>query len=242
MLRNSHRRATPSVIAGALLTAALLLLPATAAQAHVSVTAEDAEPGAYTLITFAAPTESSTESTVRLEIALPTDTPFGAVRTVPTPGWSSEIVIETLPEPVTNDHGATITEAATHVVLTADSTDSAIRPGELGLFTLSVGPLPDASQVVFPVLQVYDSGREVYWSQQASGAAEPELPAPVLELTAAPNPTSATDQTNVSGGSTDALGVLGLIFGVGGLVLGGGALAVALGNRRRPGAGPDAAA
>lgn len=166
-----------ALIAVAAATALVLALPLEAS-AHVTVSAPGATAGGYARLTFSVPTESETERTVRVEVELPVETPFTSVRTVRVPGWTAQLVRTTLDEPVAGAHGTEIAEAVTRVVWTADTPDDGITPEETGLFTLSVGPLPDVDEVFLPALQVYDSGREVFWSQQASGDAEPEHPAP----------------------------------------------------------------
>ena len=51
------------------------------------------------------------------------------------------------------------------------------------MFNLSVGPLPKTATVSFPAEQFYSDGSTVNWNEKAAdGQAEPEHPAPALEL------------------------------------------------------------
>lgn len=167
------------------LAAALTVLGAPAASAHVTVRAESAAAGGYTVLRFRAPTESQDASTTALTVHLPDGTPFTSVRTSPVPGWSVELVESDLDSPVEVSSGATVHRAVTQIRWTADSAEDALAPGEFGEFPVSVGPLPDPGTVYFPVVQGYSDGTEVDWTQQAEGDADPEHPAPSLEVLAA---------------------------------------------------------
>lgn len=172
------------VAASALAGAAVLVGfgVATPASAHVTASVDDATPGAYTLLTFNAPTESADAGTNRLEIDFPKGTPITSVRSVPVPGWSAEVIREPLPEPVDNGHGGQISEAVARVVWTSDNNEEAVGPGETGLFVLSVGPLPDAASIAFPTVQGYTDGSEASWTQLSEAGDDTERPAPTIEL------------------------------------------------------------
>lgn len=204
MPSSTPRRAIARLALGGLVAAAIVVGLPLPASAHVTVSAPGAAAGDYTRLTFSVPTESDTETTVRVEVQLPADTPFSSVRTVRVAGWSAELITEALPEPIEGAHGTEITEAVTRVVWTADSPADAIRPDETGLFVLAVGPLPEADELFFPALQVYDSGREVFWSEQASGSAEPDHPAPSLTLTTADDAADSASTAVAAGDSTTA--------------------------------------
>ncbi|MDF2442864.1 MAG: hypothetical protein JWR01_1067 [Subtercola sp.] len=182
--------------------AALLLAAPLAASAHVRVTPDQATVGSYSTLTFKVPTESAAASTVRLEVDLPTDTPFGSVSYQPVPGWSVQVVTSTLATPVTTDDG-TVTEAPSQVIWTADAPaadgSSGIAPGAFQLFSISAGPIPDTGKMLLPTHQTYSDGSVVDWTDAplASGA-EPENPAPVLYITEAP----PADTSGAAGGAT----------------------------------------
>ncbi|MBN9607104.1 MAG: YcnI family protein [Actinomycetales bacterium] len=234
------RPAAAALALGAAL--ALVLTAPLAANAHVTLDGNTAEPGSYPLLTFKVPTESESASTTAITVTL-TDAPFASVRTVAQPGWSSEI-------------GRDGSGAATSVTFTA--TGDGIGPDELGLFQLSVGPVPDTGSIVLPVSQSYSDGSVVDWADTADGA---DHPAPVLYVNDAPvdhhhdagttdeagagdsgdgmtdGDTDHGDATVTASGSSSGPDALARVFGIGGLVLGAAALVVAIvGRRPRPAA------
>ncbi len=133
------------VAAGSL---ALALSVPLAASAHVTIDDDTADAGSFTLITFKVPNESATATTSSIELTLPSDTPFPYVSYVPVPGWTTELVRTTLPEPVMIGD-TEITEAVTQVVWTA-SPGSEVAAGQLQLFPLSVGFVPDVGSLDAP--------------------------------------------------------------------------------------------
>lgn len=176
--------------------AALALAAPLAASAHVHVDPDTATPGDYATLTFRVPTESATAGTVKVEVDLPTDTPFGSVSYQPVPGWSAKVVTETLPKPV-KTATATITEAPTKVIWTADAGNQ-IAPSQFQQFTISAGPVPDTGSIMLPARQTYSDGTVVNWDQKTpSSGAEPEHPAPTLYITDAP---PAPEQAGTAGG------------------------------------------
>ena len=82
-------------------------------------------------------------------------------------------------------------------------------------------------------MQTYSSGEEVAWIEAAAdGAAEPERPAPTLQLVPAAGADEAAAATADDGDDgTDTLSIVALVVGALGLVAGIAALVVA---RRRP--------
>ncbi|MBG6053854.1 uncharacterized protein YcnI [Salinibacterium sp. CAN_S4] len=237
-------RRTTSAIA---ITAGLALAVAAplAASAHVSVDPTQAVAGSYAVITLTVPNESETAGTTRVEVSLPTDTPFTSVRYVPVAGWTAELVTETLPEPVTIGESS-ITEAVTSVVWTADA-GSEIVAGQLQLFPLSVGPVPDTGSVVLPTDQTYSDGSVVSWSETVEDA---EYPAPVLYINDAPAEdhhggaagdeghdedaavTAGADATASTSDDAASIDVLARVLGIGGLIVGVVGLVLAFSMRR----------
>lgn len=224
--------------ASAALGAGLLLAVAVplSASAHVTIDPGQAEPGSYTVVTVKVPNESDTASTNRVELSLPTDTPFTSVRYVPVPGWTAELVTSKLPKPVTVGE-STITEAITSVVWTA-APGSEIGAGQLQLFPLSLGPVPDTGSVSFPAAQGYTDGSTVNWDESGSDA---EHPAPVLYINDAPaadhhggagddDAMTAAAASETAPASTED--VLARVLGIGGLVIGVIGIVLAVAARR----------
>jgi uncharacterized protein len=221
---------------------------ATSASAHVKVSGIDAVQGGSGVITFRVPSESATASTTGLLITFPAAAPFTSVDVQPKAGWHATVTKKPLAHPQKDDDGDLITEYVAQVDYTADSKAAAIPPGEFDMFNLSVGPFPDAPSMSFGALQTYSDGTTVNWDEQSANGAEPEHPAPALQLTTAAT-ASSTSQPGVSvsaqpqadggssGGGSAWTGIVGLIAGLVALVI---SLAVLAANRSRGKVTPSA--
>jgi uncharacterized protein YcnI len=210
-------------------SAVFVLAVAGPASAHVTVNPSTATQGGYTKVSFRVPTESDTASTTKVEVNLPTDTPIASVSLKPLPGWTAVSVKGKLATPIKTDDGE-ITEAVTKITWTATK-GSEIKPGQFQEFDVSLGPLPEADQVVFKALQTYSDGTVVRWiDEPTTDGTEPESPAPVLKLTAATadgaaatpaNTVAAANTTDASDdGGVDGWGIAALVLAVVALVLG----------------------
>lgn len=250
MTKQSRARLGTVGAASALLTAAVVLAAPLAASAHVRVDPATAVVGGYTTLTFKVPNESETASTNRIEVDLPTDTPFTSVSYQPVPGWSAEVIEGALPEPVTVGE-ATLTKAPLSVVWTADD-GVGIVDGQFQEFPISVGPVPDTDQVVLPAHQGYTDGSVVDWvDAPLESGEEPEHPAPVLVIDqsadaagghgahggGADTAAGGDDGTATAAAASEGPDPLALGLGIGGFGLGAIALVVAVvALLRRPGA------
>lgn len=238
-----------STTAAATAVGALLLVGAGSASAHVRVVPDTTSAGGYAHLTFNVPNESATAATNKVEVKLPTDTPFTYVATKPVEGWTVKLTTTTLPKAVEVE-GTTVTKAVTSVVWTADA-QHGIGQNAYQSFDLSVGQLPkEGTTVMLPATQTYTDGEVVQWDQAASeSGAEPEHPAPAFTTTttaadahthgsASASPTASAQAADVSATSSTsadsgmAAGVWGIVLGGLGLILGAAALVVALGRRR----------
>ncbi|GAB3611150.1 hypothetical protein GCM10027414_32760 [Humibacter ginsengiterrae] len=229
-----------AAVAAAIAAIALAVAAPLAASAHVRVDPDQAAPGGYSVLTFRVPTESATAGTVGLEVDFPTATPFTSVSYQPVPGWSATVTTSKLAKPV-KISGATVTEAPTKIVWTADP-GVQIKPGQFQQFSISAGIVPDTGKIEMPAIQTYSDGSVVKWDQPtpASGE-EPEHPAPTLYINDAPPSSSKTAPTVVTStpapaaSSTSATDAVALGLGIAGLALAAIALVVAvLGLVRRP--------
>jgi periplasmic copper chaperone A len=169
-----HRLLAVTALAAAALVAPL----AGSAAAHVTVQAPGATQGGFTKLTFRMPTERDVASTA-LEVAFPEEHPITSLRVKPKAGWTYEIVRAPLAAPI-EVHGRQVTERVSRIVWTA--TGGGVGPTEFEEFEVSGGPMPEVDRLL-PAIQTYAGGEVVRWiEEQAEGGAEPELPAPVLEL------------------------------------------------------------
>ncbi|MCS5722981.1 YcnI family protein [Herbiconiux sp. CPCC 203407] len=245
MTKQSRARLGTVGAASALLTAAVVLAAPLAASAHVHVDPATAVAGGYATLTFKVPNESETASTNRIEVDLPTDTPFTSVSYQPVPGWSAEVIEGPLPEPITVGD-ATLTTAPLSVVWTADD-GVGIVDGQFQEFPISVGPVPDTDDVVLPAHQGYTDGSVVDWADAPlESGEEPEHPAPVLVIdrsadeaaghgahgggadAAADTAGGGGDVTATAAAASEGPDPLSLGLGIGGFGLGAIALVVAV--------------
>jgi uncharacterized protein YcnI len=152
-----------------------VVFTASEAAAHVTIDGEGVQ-GGFATFSFNVPNERPDAATTELRVQVLADLPFVSVQ--PKPGWTAEVAMRTLDEPIEGE-GEEITE----VVDTITWTGGRIEPGQFDLFGVSAGPLPEEDSLLFPATQIYDSGEEVVWDEPplASGD-EPERPAPELVL------------------------------------------------------------
>jgi periplasmic copper chaperone A len=211
----------------------LTLALASPAAAHVTVNPGTATPGGYTKVTFRVPNESDDTDTTKVEVNLPADQPIASVSLKPVTGWTAVAVKSKLATPI-KAHDSEITEAVSKITWTAQA-GAAIKPGQFQEFDVSLGPLPEADQMIFKALQTYSDGTVVRWiDEPTTDGTEPEKPAPVLKLVAAAAApaAAATDAPAAAPGVAEAededgsntLGVIGLIAGILALLLAGFAL------------------
>ena len=182
-MKTSIRR-TLKTLTAATATAGMIALGATAASAHVNVNPDDTGANGYSHLTFNVPNESPTAKTSKLEVKLPTETPFTSVSVKPVEGWSAQVITSDLPKPVTVS-GTTVTKAPSSVVWTADEAHQ-LGQNQYQAFSLSVGKLPAAgTTVTLKAAQTYTDGTVVNWDEQsAEGQPEPKHPAPSFTTTA----------------------------------------------------------
>jgi uncharacterized protein YcnI len=223
-LRMSARRAA----VGLVIMAGVLVVVATPASAHVTISPDEATPGETAQVVFRVPNESDDAVTTELEVHFPEETPIPSVRTAPVPGWSVAVERTTLDQPIEGQHGEQITEAVSVVTWTSDSEDTGIQPGQYLDFPAAIGPLPDVEELFFRTLQTYSDGTVSRWIEEPSNGTEPENPAPSLRLAAGasegeptPPPVAEPDDEGDSGGAALWLALAGLLAGLGGLALGG---------------------
>ncbi|MEU7054478.1 YcnI family protein [Streptomyces sp. NPDC046197] len=232
-------KASRLAVAGAVAGSAVLAL-SVPAFAHVTVQPETTPAkGGYTVVDFKVPNERDNASTTKVEVDFPTDHPLASVMPQPMDGWKIDITKSKPAKPL-KMHGRKISEAVTRVTWTA--VGKGIEPGYFQKFPVSVGALPeDTDQLTFKALQTYSNNEVVRWIEvPQKGRAEPDNPAPVLELAAASGDghhgtaakdaagdTTATAQDTAADASkndTDTtarvLGVVGILVGVAGVAYG----------------------
>ncbi|MFI6170832.1 YcnI family protein [Nocardia sp. NPDC051052] len=210
-------RSISRVTGTAVAATALAFLACGTAAAHVTVDAPGAQQGKYGVITLRVPTESDTASTTALTVTLPN---LKSARTEPIPGWSAKAEKNEKSE-------------ITAITWTAEPGNPGVGPGQFQRFAIAVGPLPAQETVSFPAKQTYSDGKVVSWDQpEGKDGAEPEHPAPSLELAKGKAADEHGVDTAAASGSTDdndntarwlggiglALGLLGVALGLGNVI------------------------
>jgi len=160
----------------------LALAAPLSASAHVGLDATSTGEGSYTVLSFSTPHGCGESPTTRLTFSMPE----GVNRVTPTvnPNWTVEKIVEELPEPLKDSHGANLVDRDARVVYTAVTP----LPSDLrDVIELSLQlPADSAGETLaFPVLQECVEGA-IDWSELAGdGDSEPDHPAPTLVVTAA---------------------------------------------------------
>lgn len=221
---NLSRTARVSALSAAVVI--LVLGAPLAASAHVKISPNTAAPGDDIEVTFRVPNEEENAGTVKVEIDLPTKTPFAGAEYEPVAGWSARIVESTLPKPIRND-GVEVTQAPSKIIYTADPGVS-IKAGQFQEFPVALDLTPDVGSVEFPTIQTYSNGDVVRWNEPTlPDGQEPDNPAPTLYITDPP-PTDTESGVTIAATTNAAstaetaliLATAGLALGVIALVLG----------------------
>jgi len=231
-----------AVAATALGAGALLALAApVAAQAHVNVTPGSTAAGSYTVLEFASGHGCDGSPTTAFTV----DIPEQILSVTPTlqAGWSVEKVMVELDEPVEGAHGDEVSERVGQVVYTVDTP---IPEGYRGTFEIQV-LLPEdgeGERLEFPVLQSCVEGETAWNESPGADGAEPEHPAPAIEVTAAEGDghghgdaaAATVESVETTSATVDpadaAVDTLARVVGIGGLAVGVAGLIVAIMARR----------
>jgi uncharacterized protein YcnI len=193
-----------------LLAGAVLAMTAAVAQAHVVVSPKTAAPGSFQELTFQAPNESADARFVKLVVHFPAAHPLASMSPREIDGWTVTTAKAPLPKPITTDDG-TVTEYISQITWTADA-GGGIPTEQYQDFTVSAGPLPESGSLEFTADQYYSDGSVVHWNQSwPAGTPEPEHPAPVLTIAAAPDPSSSDALARVLGAAGLGVGMIAFL-------------------------------
>jgi uncharacterized protein YcnI len=212
--------------------AAAILLPVSAASAHVGIDITEAEADGFAFATFRVPHGCDGSPTTKVKVQIPD----GVVSVKPeaVAGWKLEI----LNGPITpyDSHGTMISEGVKEVTWTGGP----LADAHVAQFGMSLKmPNKAGETIYFKTIQTCEQGETAWIEIPAEGAEEPEHPAPSLKLISAEDETIAdetgedeTDEAAQPGAvddddDTDPLTFVALASGVLGIVIG------ALAFRRR---------
>ncbi len=218
--------------------AGLVLVPASAALAHVTVQPQEATTGSFSRFVVRVPTERDDAATIRVEVEFP---PLAFVSFQPKEGWDREVDMVEPDEPL-----VVFGEEVTEVVGTVTWEGGRIEPGEFEEFGFSVRTPEEETTLEFPAVQTYDSGEEVEWIGPPD-AEEPAARLTVIQLPAGEDqgqlavladlaeqvgPEEGEETENEPAGATEAAGAPAILTYVA-LAVAVAALAVSLMRRRR---------
>lgn len=225
---SSRKRTLITASAASLGALALTFAGTAAAQAHVGVSTNTSEAGAYAVATVSVPHGCDASPTTQISIKIPEG--IDAVTPTRNAFYSVEKVTETLDTPITDGHGNEVTERVAEVVYTATTP---LPADQRDSFELSL-QLPEnaaGSTLFFPTVQTCEEG-EAAWVQipaEGQDAHELELPAPAVEITEAgasshdteeAETAEAADQSDEGTGGQSALAITGVTLGALGLITG----------------------
>lgn len=226
-------------LSAAAVASGLLVLTATGASAHVSVTPTVTMAGAYSVLTFAVPHGCDGSPTTKIAIQVPDD--FATVTPGVNPNWTVEKVMAKLDKPVADGHGGQYTERVSEVVYTAKTP---LADGYRDTLDVQV-KLPDAvgKTLTFPIVQTCAKGETAWVQVPTADQKEDDLesPAPAVTITAAAKDDAAAVDTAAQApvsaekvsapvaapapsSTTSPVAWGGLVLGAAGLALGGIAL------------------
>ena len=231
-------------------TAFVVVVLASPAWAHVTVSPPSAPRGSDAVLAFTVPNEQDTATTTKVLVQFPQDHPIADALVEPIAGWTASVAMLHVSTPIQTDSGS-VNDAVKSVTWTA--TNGGIPVGDFQQFKVSIG-LPDViAGLVFPSVQTYTclpgktcnaADLTVNWTDQTPpGGPEPDHPAPVLTLTPTADSSSTTPTTVGTSGTASAIptgaakksdvdtaktvavvavivGGLGLLVGIGGVALG----------------------
>ena len=181
--RSRLQRCLTRTVAAAAAATALLVGGAASAWAHVEVDADGATAGASDVIlTFHVPNEEAPAVTTSITFTFPADHPLVGATAQPQNGFTPTVTTTPLATAIMTAKGP-VSDAVAQVTFAGGTIEREDDPA----FLIHVDKLPDGvQQLTFTAQQTYDDGTVVEWTDLAvDGAAEPEHPAPVLELGAA---------------------------------------------------------
>lgn len=204
-------------------TAGLMAVGLASASAHVTVTPDTTDAGAYSVLTFAASHGCEGSPTSSFTISIPES--ISDAKPTIYPGWDVKKVEEKLSEPMTTADGSTVTKHIGKIIYTATTP---LEDGYRMAFEVQVkNPDSAGETLAFPTLQSCVKG-QTDWSQLPAEGADPhelEAPAPSYTLTAAsaqaehhgagapPVPASENTASPVPGYLGLGAGFLGLLTG-----------------------------
>jgi uncharacterized protein YcnI len=152
------------------------------AVADVTVTPAVAPRGGPAALVFSVPEERAGAHTTKVELLPPEATPIGEIYPMSVTGWAPMTTTRKLDKPVELIHGAPSREVVSKVTWIRVG-KAKPTPGQASLLKVSLGPMPQADQVAFTIVQTYSDGTVVRWADPpAASGATAKHPAPIVRL------------------------------------------------------------
>ncbi|KRA39086.1 MULTISPECIES: YcnI family copper-binding membrane protein [unclassified Nocardioides] len=211
------------------IVAALALISATPASAHVTVTPTVTSAGSYTVLTFSNGHGCEGSPTTKITISVPDG--VNAVTPTRQPFYEASKQFEDLEPAVKDAHGNELTERVATVTYAATT---ALPDGYRDAFQVQLQIPEDMAgeTLAFPVVQTCAEGQTAWTEIPSSGQSADDLehPAPSFVVTAsedgarggAADRSAEAEEDDTDGGST--VGVVGVVLGALGLLVAGFAL------------------
>lgn len=224
------QRSAARVAGVAGVVAALALINATPASAHVTVTPTVTSAGSYTVLTFSNGHGCEGSPTTKITIAVPDG--INAVTPTRQPFYEASKQFEDLEPAVKDAHGNELTERVATVTYAATT---ALPDGYRDAFQVQLQIPEDMAgeTLAFPVIQTCAKGQTAWTEIPSSGQSADDLehPAPSFVVTAGEGAGrgGATDhpaeaEEDDTDGGTSTVGVVGVVLGALGLLAAGLAL------------------
>jgi periplasmic copper chaperone A len=161
---------SPGFLVPSVIVAAVVFALASPAFAHVEISSTDATAGQPSTMTLTVPNERDDAAAVQIDLRFPEGQPLTNVTAAATPGWTATV------------------DAAGIVWSGGPLT------GENEVALMFTGTLPAGVELLqFRALQTYDDGDIVRWIEPIpTDGPDPEFPAPLLRVAAAPTAPQAT--------------------------------------------------
>lgn len=150
-----------------------ILALAAPALAHVTIQPREAPAGSFFRFMVRVPNERDNAGTISVEVDLPDNLTFVSFQ--PKDGWERTVTMKTLDEPIMV-FGEPVTEVIDSVKW--EATGPPIGVGEFDEFGFSARTPDEPGELVFPSIQVYESGEVVRWI----GPPDSDEPAPIVTL------------------------------------------------------------
>jgi periplasmic copper chaperone A len=223
------------------LFAATTLLPAAAAQAHISLHPNTIPAGAFATLQVRVPGEQEGAHVTKVDMLFPPG--FTSVAYENVPGWSVKVLSQRVSPPIQTDEGP-VNEEISQIIWSWGGPLGMVNNNQFVQFPLSVAIPSNLAGLglQFKTLQSYSNGQVVHWIDPSLSA---EHPAPRINVTAkggvieevagkeagpeAGQAPRRVASVKSSAGASKGLGLAALIVGAIGLAL---ALAALLSARR----------